>query len=83
MESEMAASDDHEHSVGGPRHSIAHGCGHEQCERSLCDYQMRQKLVCNWSHGPCCFSMIRTARPGAMVAMRQAVVNGHTHVRRP
>lgn len=48
----MDALDDHEHSVGGPRHSIAHGCSHEQCKRSLCDDQMRQNLVFNRSHGP-------------------------------
>ena len=28
--------------------------------------QMRRNQVCNRSHGPCCFSMIMTARPGAM-----------------
>ena len=82
IESEMDALDDHLHSVGGPRHLIAHRCRHEQCERSLCDDQMRQNLVCNRSHGPCCFSMIIT-RPSAMMAMGQAVVKEYNQARRP
>ena len=35
------------------------------------------------SHGLCCFSMIMTAKPDAMVATGQAVVNYYTHARRP
>ena len=40
IESDMDTLDDHVHSVGGPQHSIAHGCGHEHCEGSLSDDQV-------------------------------------------
>ena len=65
-------------SVPRPDTQSLTGRGHEQCKRSLCDDQVRPNLVCNQSHGACCFSMIKTARTGAMVAMGQAVVNGYS-----
>ena len=48
------------------------GRGRERCERSLYTAHKWQNAVYSWPHWPCCFSMIRAARDGAMVARGQA-----------